>query len=158
MVNVTKLRGPHGRSKKNHTNSSTIINTKNPMTYGSILDINVPKPAFLSYFFANAKSIPKYANVGQIGFVIASPIRYAICTNAGEYPISMNIGTNILLSNDHFVDAEPIRRFKKLHIMTNKMMIAHTGKPDFSRAVAPWIAMISPRFDQSKYFKNCAIK
>ena len=70
----------------------------------------------------------------------------------------MNMGTNTLARMDHLVEAEPISRFKKQHIRTNRTRIIQMGRPEASRALAPLIAITSPRLDQSKYFRNWAMK
>ena len=47
-----------------------------------------------------------------------SPIRYATCVSSGEYPKSINIGTNTGAMIAHFAEALPMIKFKKDEIDT----------------------------------------
>ena len=62
----------------------------------------------------------------------------------------MNMGTNTLARMDHLVEAEPINRFRKQHMTTNKMRMPQIGRPEDSSRLAPWMARTMPRLDQSK--------
>ena len=70
----------------------------------------------------------------------------------------MNMGTNTLARMDHLVEAEPMNRFRAPHMMTKMTRISQMGSPEASRAPAPLMARIKPRLDQSKYFRNWAMK
>ena len=93
----------------------------------------------------NASIIGKYGNNGLSGFVIQSPIRYAICVNAGLYPTIINIGTNIGASIAHFADALPINKFIKHESIINPTNKAGPPIPAFSRNSPPLTAIIIPK-------------
>ena len=69
--------------------------TKKKMEYGSMTEISVPIPMFLSYCWAKAMMIAKYVISGVMMFVDESATRYAMVVSSGEYPSYIMIGTNI---------------------------------------------------------------
>ena len=68
---------PIGAPINNQITKKIDQQTKNVKEYGSIVAVNVPIPAFLSYFCANTMITAKYVISGVMRFVLESPIRYA---------------------------------------------------------------------------------
>ena len=48
----------------------------------------------------------------------------------------------------HF--APPMNRFRKQHMITNRIRMPQMGRPEDSSRLAPWMARTMPRLDQSK--------
>ena len=108
----------------------------------------------MSYFLAKANTTGKYANNGDIGLVIPSPILNAICVNAGEYPNIINIGTNIGAIIAHFADALPMNKLIIQHSIMNPII---SGTPlifAFCKNSAPFTDKTIPRLLSSNNFKN----
>ena len=74
---VIRAPGPNGNPVIIHIASKSIHPIKNIAEYGTIVEIIVPIPAFLSYFCANTTIIAKYAISGDIILVVESHILYA---------------------------------------------------------------------------------
>ena len=70
--------GPRGKPNIIHTINNNDHPINKATEYGSIVDIIVPIPDFLSYFSANETIKAKYVISGDIIFVVESPILYAI--------------------------------------------------------------------------------
>ena len=73
-----------------------------------------------------------------------SPILYAICVNSGEYPIPINIGTNIGAIIAHFADAEPINKLMNAVTAINANSNGIPLIPVASKKLAPLTAITVP--------------
>ena len=75
---------PIGRPVKYHITNSSDQTNKARIEYGNISEINVPMPAFLSYFSAKTTINAKKDISGVMTFVTESPTRKATCVKAGS--------------------------------------------------------------------------
>lgn len=112
-----------------------------------MVEITLPIPAFLSYFWKNATVKTKKGIRGAIIFVLESPILYAACVSSGEKPRRMNIGTKIGAMIAHFAESTAM---KMLINAVKTIKLTRRGipvKPTDSRKLAPDTEIIVPRFE-----------
>src|SRR5699024_12322443 len=128
---------------------------KKMIEYGSITEINVPIPIFLSYFCANAIMSAKYVMSGVMMFVVESAIRYAICVTSGEYPNCIIIGTNIGAIIAHFAEALPINKLMNAQMIIKTINNGITVKLMLSKKLAPNTPTSKPILLSAKNATNC---
>ncbi len=112
-----------------------------------MVEITLPIPAFLSYFWKNATVRTKNGMSGAMMLVLESPMRYATWVSSGERPSRINMGTKIGAMIAHFALSTAIKMLMKAVRMMKQITSGSPTKPMSLRKFAPDTEMMVPRLE-----------